>query len=117
MRVATKPIEMDGMLDASSVPSRLRILGFISACALPFVLAWSLMRLLASLLGNDTFSQVPLIPIVSVFLIYNNREAIFSEVGWGWGAGGFLITPGMISLELARVNLGCIRLVLWNSGV
>ena len=92
------------MLAVSPGPSRLRILGFAFTCALPFVLAWDLMRLLASLLGNDTFSQVPLIPLVSLFLIYSKREAIFSKLSIGWGLGTSLIASGVALIELARLN-------------
>jgi exosortase len=101
----------DSSFEMSSVPvadpglSHLRVFGFALACALPFVLAWDLMRVLVSLFGNDTFSQVPLIPLVSLFLIYSNGGVVFSEVSFGWSLGATLIVPGVVCIELARLNL------------
>jgi exosortase len=90
---------------ASTAVSRIRILGFAFTCALPFVLAWDFISEFVSLvLRNDTFSQVPLIPLVSLFLIYSSREVIFSEVSLGWGLGATLIAPGTIFLVIARLN-------------
>ena len=90
---------------ASTAVSRIRILGFAFTCALPFVLAWEFISEFVSLvLRNDTFSQVPIIPLVSLFLIYSSREVIFSEVSLGWGLGTTLIAPGTICLILARLN-------------
>jgi len=90
-------------LDKSS--SNLAVFGFVLVCMLPFALAWNLMGPLFSLvLNNDTFSQIPLIPLVSLFLIYENRKVIFSEVSFGWILGAALITPGVILLGVAHLN-------------
>ena len=96
---------MNNNPDGSTAVSRIRILGFAFTCALPFVLAWEFISEFVSLvLRNDTFSQVPLIPLVSLFLVYSGREVIFSEVSLGWGLGATLIAPGTICLVLARLN-------------
>src|SRR5271163_3698485 len=85
--------------------SRLSVLGFLLVCLLPFGLAWTSMGPLVKLvLESDTFSQIPLIPLVSGLLIYMNRKAIFAEASFGWIPGATLIIPGMILLEVARLN-------------
>jgi exosortase len=90
---------------------RLRIVCFFLASCLPFALAWSLTpRLIELALRNDTFSQVPLVPLVSLFLCYSSREKIFSKVCWGWGLGSALVASGLICLGLARLNLWQITL-------
>jgi exosortase len=99
-------MKMNTIAAARTTLSRIRILGFILTCALPFVLAWDFIRVFVSLvLRNDTFSQAPLIPLVSLFLIYSNRELIFSDISLSWGLGATLIAPGTICLVLARLNL------------
>jgi len=91
---------------ASTSLSPIRILGFVLTCALPFVLVWDFIRVFVSLvLENDTFSQIPLIPLVSLFMIYNNRAIIFTQISRGWGLGAILIASGATCLVLARLNL------------
>ena len=86
--------------------STARLVGFSVLCILPFVLAWESTRLLFDLvLENDTFSQIPLIPLVSLFLIFENRARIFSKVHFRWISGLALIIPGVILVGVARLNL------------
>jgi len=82
------------------------VLGFLLVCMLPFALAWNLMEPLVKLvLESDTFSQIPLIPLVSAFLVYTRRKTIFAEVSFAWIFGAVLIVPGVILLQVARLNL------------
>ena len=82
------------------------LLCFLLVCLLPFALAWDSTRLLFSLVrDNDTFSQIPLIPLLSLFLIYENRAAIFAEVSIGEILGAALIIPGMVLIAIAKLNL------------
>lgn len=82
------------------------MLGFVLVCVLPFVLAWNLMGPLVTLVRtSDTFSEIPLIPLVSLFLVYENRKAIFSNISFGWILGFAFIFPGIILLVLGRINL------------
>jgi len=91
---------------ASTKLMRLHAFGFLLVCLLPFVLALDLTRGLFTLIfEKETFSQIPLIPLVSAVLLYGNRRVIFSDVSFGrvwWGA---LITLGLIFLGVARLNL------------
>ena len=86
--------------------SNLRVLAFLLVCMLPLALAWNLMGSLFSLVfDNDTFSQIPLIPFASTFLVYERRKAIFTAISPSWILGAALIVPGLILLGAARVNL------------
>lgn len=106
MDFSNKRIEMCGVRASNTRVSNLLALSFLSVCILPFALAWGSMGLLFRLvLENDTFSQIPLIPLVSLFLICEHRSPIFAEVSFGWILGAALITPGMILLVVARLNL------------
>jgi exosortase len=85
---------------------KLIALSFLLVCALPFALAWSSIGPLYKLvLENDTFSQIPLIPLVTLFLIYERRKAIFSEVSFSGILGSALLAPGLILLGIAHLNL------------
>jgi exosortase len=65
--------------------------------------------LFALILGNETFSQIPLIPFISCYLVYGNRNAIFSEISYGWKLGLGLILPGVVSLGAGQFNLLSLR--------
>lgn len=106
MDALNNSIEMGGVPAAESRVTQFRIFVFLLSCLLPFVLAWDSTRVLfALILGNETFSQIPLIPLVSLYLIYGNRNAIFSEVAFGWRLGLALVTPGIVILGAGRFNL------------
>jgi exosortase len=99
-------IEMGRVSAAGTRVAHLRFLAFFLSCLLPFALAWESMGVLSALvLGNETFSQIPLIPLVSFYLAYGNRKTIFSEVSYGWRLGLGLITPGIISLGAGQFSL------------
>ena len=73
---------------------------------LPFALAWDSTKLLFSLVReNDTFSQIPLIPLLSLYLVYDNRAAIFAELSIGRILGPALIIPGMVLIAIGKLNL------------
>ncbi len=83
-----------------------RIAGFAFVCLLPFAIAWGSTRLLANLIfENETFSQIPLIPLVSAFLIFENRKSVFSNVSFGWTMALALLAPGVILLTASDMNL------------
>ncbi|MGB8523557.1 MAG: exosortase/archaeosortase family protein [Candidatus Acidiferrales bacterium] len=82
------------------------LLCFLLMCLLPFALAWDSTKLLFSLVReNDTFSQIPLIPLLSLFLIYENRAAIFAAVSISRILGAALIIPGMVLIAIAKLNV------------
>lgn len=99
-------VETSVVRTAGAGVSTLSVLGFLVVCMLPFVLAWNLMEPLVKLvLESDTFSQIPLIPLVSAFLVYMQRKTIFAEASFAWIFGAALIIPGVILLQVARLNL------------
>lgn len=75
-------------------------------CMLPFGLAFhSIVPLIKLVRDNQTFSQIPLIPFVSLFFVYEKRKQIFSAPPAGRLFALAMIVPGLVLLELARVNL------------
>jgi exosortase len=106
MGLLNNNIELTGIHAPGKRVSNLRVLGFLLVCMLPFALAWNLMGSLFRLvLDNDTFSQIPLIPLVSIFLVYEHRKAIFPAISTSWNLGAALIAPGALLLGAARLNL------------
>jgi len=107
MNMRSKSIDTIGVPTPGTQLGYSRAIGFALLCALPLALAWDSMRAVAELLtGDSTFSQAPLIPVVSGFLIYLDRRAIFSKVSFGWIPGTALIVPGMIAVAAARFDVG-----------
>lgn len=106
MNSSDKSIAINDTPFAGAKLMRLHAFGFLLVCVLPFVLALDLTRgLFTLILEKETFSQIPLIPVVSAVLLYENRKAIFSEVSFGRVWGIALITLGLIFLGVARLNL------------
>jgi exosortase len=107
MNMRSKSIDTIGLPDPGAQLGYSRAIGFALLCLLPFALAWDSMRAVAELLtGDSTFSQAPLIPLVSGFLIFLDRRAIFSKVSFGWIPGSALIVPGMIAVAAGRFDVG-----------
>ncbi len=106
MNFGNKSIELSSVRPSDTKVSNLLVLSFLLLCVLPCVLAWDSVRLLFTLvLSSDTFSQIPVIPLLSLFLIYENRKAIFAEVSFAWLLGAALITSGMILIVAAQLRL------------
>ena len=83
-----------------------RIVGFLLVCLLPFAIAWGSTHLLANLIfENETFSQIPLIPLVSAFLIFENRKSVFSNVSSSWTLAVAMLSAGAILLTASHLNL------------
>ena len=96
--------------------SRLRIAGCVLLCLLALGLAWgSLRSLLTLIVENETFSQIPLIPLVTIFILYAKRNIWLPKSAWGWRLGTALMIPGTILLSAARMNSG--NLGATNQGI
>ncbi len=110
--MATKPISAEVHVatdQSNSVKVGYRILAFALTCAVPIVIAWDVIRQIVSLaLTNDTYTHIPLIPIVSGFLIYSNRQAIRSRISSQWQPGTPLLAAGLAAVVAAR--LGAVHL-------
>lgn len=106
MSVSNQSIGVSGGHASQRKVPNLLVLGFVVVCILPFALAGSSLELLFRLVRyNDTFSQIPLIPLVSLYLIYEHRKKIFAEVSFDWILGAALIVPGLILVGVARLDL------------
>ena len=100
-----------GNAEAAVAPSgdqqigSLLVFAFALACILPALASLDLMRTLWSrILVDETFSHIPLIPAVSLFLVYAERRTIFAKISRGWQLGGGLILAGAMFLVWARLN-------------
>lgn len=90
--------------DRSSSPSQWWAL-FIVLCSVPFAIAWSITKSLALMVSsNDTFSQIPLILLVSVYLIYVSRKSIFARTTPSVALGSATALSGFLLVILARLN-------------
>ncbi|MGB6430610.1 MAG: exosortase/archaeosortase family protein, partial [Candidatus Acidiferrales bacterium] len=106
MGVSNQRIEISAAPASSAKVSSFVVLGFLLVCALPFALAWSALGPLFHLvLDNDTFSQIPLIPLVTVYLIFEQRKAIFAEVSFDWILGAAFLVPGILLVGAARLDV------------
>jgi len=106
----TKPLEMNRVADTGNRMPHLCVLGLLVFWLLPFVLAWDLTKAVFTLVfANDSFSQILIIPFVTLFFIYKDRKRIFSEVSFGWLLGVALIIPGLIFVFAARLNVWHLR--------
>jgi exosortase len=80
--------------------------GYLMVCAVPVVILGDLFRnLIALIQSNETYSHIPLVPLVAVYIIWAGRQAIFSRARNGWKLAGGLAFVGTTSLALARLNL------------
>jgi exosortase len=115
MTISNKSVELRDDPSSNARRSSFFLLGFLLVCMLPFALAWDSVKIFFSFVqANDTFSEIPLLPLVSLFLIYENRKAIFFDSSFGWNIGAAAIVPGTILLLATRLNfwhLSAINLV------
>lgn len=82
-----------------------RAILFVLLCLLPTAfLAPAMHRVAVLVLSDQTYSQIPLIPAISVYLIYTWRDLIFKRIGHAWEFGSALVLSGTVSLILARIN-------------
>ncbi len=112
--MATKPIsaKVSAEIGVPAVPgiaSKIpypQLLGFVLVCLIPVWIAWNSMRQVFALaLTNDTYTHIPLIPIVSGFLIYTNRDAIGARISEKWQPGLLLLVPGLLAAAAVRFDL------------
>src|SRR5690348_13315747 len=74
-------------------------------CVLPVALLWrEAYNVFASILNNETYSHIPLILGLSLYLIYASRGVIFHRIGRAWRSGAALILSGTACLILAEID-------------
>ncbi len=54
---------------------------------------------------NDTYTHVPLIPLISLFLICGDRRTIFDRITYSWSRGLAVLVVGVIAIITARFNV------------
>jgi exosortase len=105
----TEPSARTESYEMGAEPARTnqaRVLGFVLLSILPVALVWMSMRsLAATTLRNDSYSHIPLIPVVSFFLIYSERYRIFSQVSSGWKIGSLFLLGGIVCFAFGHLNL------------
>lgn len=94
-----------GLQTLSSTNYRILIV-FALGCVFPVACLWGATRtFIAVALKDSTYSHIPLIPAVTVFLIYAERKEIFASIGWKWSWGTLLVLPGLVALWLSQSNV------------
>lgn len=74
-------------------------------CLLPLaLLSRQLFRVFAAILSDETYSQIPLILVVSLYLIYTWRGVIFNRIAHAWKSGTALLLLGATCLMLAEID-------------
>jgi hypothetical protein len=64
------------------------------------------MRSLAAItVGSDIYSYIPLIPVVSFYLIYSERKRTFSQLSPGWKVGSLFFLEALPTSFSANWNL------------
>ena len=82
-----------------------RLLGFGVFCLLPSAFLWPALRhLFIFILNNQTYTHIPLIPTVSLYLTYMWRDSIFERIGHAWKTGSALALSGAACLTFGRLN-------------
>ena len=83
-----------------------QLISFAVLCLLPTVFAWGLLNGLLKLIFEDeTYTHIPLIPLVSAYLIFTKRKSIFEKTSYAWKAGSAVILCGVACLLLARLDV------------
>ena len=98
-------------MNAKPSPAKVRAIVFLALSVLPLALSLQSMRPLLKLISeSDTFSQVPIIPLVTCFLIYMKKNEIFADLSTDWKLGAPLFGSGLSCLFFARFNVWHLRL-------
>ena len=106
MPASVKSAEIEPIVSRDIRGNHWVAIGFAVSCLVPIILTWDATRQLGALvLKDDTYSHLPLIPLVSGFLIYTSRQIIFSSAQRAWSWGLFLALPGVVSLLLSQSNI------------
>jgi exosortase len=85
-----------------------RTLGAVLASLLPLLIVWmALPGQFAILLNDETYSFMPLIPLICVSILYFERDRIFSRVSTDWQIGALSVTYGvaLVSAVLTKFLL------------
>jgi len=80
--------------------------GYLLLCLLPAFFFGDLLKyLFEKILGNETYSHIPLVPLVTIFLIYAERRTIFSRRAQSCKIAAAMAFAGAAILALTRWNV------------
>jgi exosortase len=97
--------EQDAAVPISRNPTRVWA-AYLLICMLPAFFFLDLLKYLIELvLRNETYSHLPLVPLVSIYLIYTERQAIFSRRAQGWKTAATMAFAGTAAMAMARFNI------------
>lgn len=82
-----------------------RILGFALVSTVPAAFVWFCTRALEEMSLTKDYSYIPLIPVVTFYLIYLRRKRIFCETSPGWKLGSLLLIGGLACFAIGQLNL------------
>jgi exosortase len=104
--VNTRNAEFVAIVRESAPLGSSRILGFILVALLPLVAVMTTMwPLVLATVRDDTTSHIPLIPFVSAFFVYSERQRIFSQAPTGGRKiGSIFAVLGLACLVLGELN-------------
>lgn len=90
-------------LHTSALANYWILFSFALACALPVVCVWSATHaFIIAIFKSSTYSHIPLIPGLSIYLICSERAQIFSHALWKWSWATLLLPPGILGLWLSQ---------------
>jgi exosortase len=82
-----------------------RIIVFALLSIIPIVFVCLTMKSLAAItLRDDTYSHIPLIPAVSLFLLYLRRRTIFDRLSSAWKTGISSVLLGVACIAFGEAN-------------
>ena len=85
--------------------NQVRTLGFVLVSFLPAAFAWMSVRsLMATTFRIDTYSHIPLIPVVSFYLVYSERKRIFSQASRAWKMGSLFLFGGLACFVVGQLK-------------
>ena len=85
---------------------RIVILGFFAALTMALVFH-PLELLISSAERGDYYSHIPLIPLITAYLLHSERKRIFQNIACGYFPGGILILIGLlVRLSMEGLGLG-----------
>lgn len=105
MQPMAKGTRVEGPLAGPALAKHTRILAFALLSVVPLLFVWGAMRSLAAItLRSDTYSHLPLIPLISLFFVYSARGRIFAKPASGWKLGSMLVLAGIACFALSEFN-------------
>jgi exosortase len=92
------------MNEGPSLTSQVSSYGFIATLLTSLAVFWALLHDLVKLSGNSEYSYIPLIPLISGFVIFLRRDSIFRNARSSPRIGISIVAAGMVMLLLGHFS-------------